>query len=162
MPPGGAAESSAAIGLEARVALVEVHLARRGVAAPGLELRAAVTAETQSKHALAARSPTHCDMACTVPEPQRGTLRPPAPRRPRARRQQQQERARGRRGSNIHVCLYILCLGPRVVETTEIAMPKYFRARMYTRRKSRICQILKNVKLVVKLLETIFLFCQIF
>ena len=39
MPPGGAAESSAAIGLEARVALVEVHLARRGVAAPGLELR---------------------------------------------------------------------------------------------------------------------------
>uniref|UniRef100_K3YV28 Uncharacterized protein n=1 Tax=Setaria italica TaxID=4555 RepID=K3YV28_SETIT len=38
MPAGAAAEASAAVGPEARVALAEVYLAGRGVAAPGLEL----------------------------------------------------------------------------------------------------------------------------
>ena len=42
---------------------------------------------------------------------------------------------------------------PRVVET---AMPKHFRARIYACRRGRICQVPKNAKLVVKLLDAIF------
>ena len=45
---------------------------------------------------------------------------------------------------------------PESRETTETAMPKHFRARIYARRRGRICQVPKNAKLVAKLLEAIF------
>ena len=70
--------------------------------------------------------------------------------------QLQQERARGRRGSSSHV--YTFRLRQRVAETTETAMPKRFRARIYARRRGRICQVPKNSKLVGKLLEAIYFY----
>ena len=68
--------------------------------------------------------------------------------------QLQQERARGRRGSSSHVCT---CSASGESRKRRRPRCQSVSARAYMRVEGgRICQVLKNTKLVAKLLEAIF------